>query len=160
MMFRRTHSKGRRILATCLLLAAGLVAGGARAEMGVAIVPTQIIYPGQEISPAALKEVEVTNPNLAGGYATRIDEVAGMISQRTLLPGRTIQVNALRQPFAVKRGTTVRLTFAVGSLVISASGTPLENASVGDVIRVRNLDSGVTVSGTVMGDGSVQVMAK
>jgi flagellar basal body P-ring formation protein FlgA len=102
----------------------------------------------------------VTNPNIAGGYATAIDEVSGMISTRTLLPGRTIQVATLRAPFAVKRGASVRLTFAVGNMVISASGTPLENASVGDVIRVRNLDSGVTVSGTVMGDGSVQVMAK
>ena len=100
------------------------------------------------------------NPNIAGGYASSVGEVVGMVSSRTLLPGRTIQVSALRAPFAVKRGTTVRLTFAVGSMIISASGTPLDNASIGDVLRVRNLDSGVTVSGTVMGDGTVQVMAK
>ncbi|SIQ02680.1 flagella basal body P-ring formation protein FlgA [Rhizobium sp. RU35A] len=160
MMFRRTCRRMPPISAASVLLAALLVAGGAAADKGVAVVPTQIIYPGQEIPASALKEVEVTNPNLAEGYATRIDEVAGMISQRTLLPGRTIQVGTLRAPFAVKRGATVRLTFAVGNLTISASGTPLENAAVGDVIRVRNLDSGVTVSGTVMGDGSVQVMAK
>ncbi|MGC3970575.1 MAG: flagella basal body P-ring formation protein FlgA [Pirellulales bacterium] len=30
----------------------------------------------------------------------------------------------------------------------------------GDVIRVRNLDSGVIVSGTVMADGTVEVMKK
>jgi flagellar basal body P-ring formation protein FlgA len=160
MMFRRTRSMKRLALVAALHLSAGAFASLAHADMGVAIVPTQIIYPGQEISPSALKEVEVTNPNIAGGYATAIDEVSGMISTRTLLPGRTIQVATLRAPFAVKRGASVRLTFAFGNMMISASGTPLENASVGDVIRVRNLDSGVTVSGTVMGDGSVQVMAK
>jgi flagella basal body P-ring formation protein FlgA len=31
---------------------------------------------------------------------------------------------------------------------------------VGDVVRVRNIDSGVIVNGTVMRDGSIQVMAK
>lgn len=159
MMFGRKSKIWARVLLIVLPMM-GLMGGAARADMGMAIVPTQIIYPGQEILPIHLKEVEVTNPNIARGYASVMDEVAGMVSTRTLLPGRTIQVSSLRAPYAVKRGTTVRLTFAVGNMLISASGTPLENAAVGDVIRVRNLDSGVTVSGTVMGDGTVQVMAK
>jgi flagella basal body P-ring formation protein FlgA len=159
MMFGRKSKIWARVLLIVLPMM-GLMGGAARADMGMAIVPTQIIYPGQEILPIYLKEVEVTNPNIARGYASVMDEVAGMVSTRTLLPGRTIQVSSLRAPYAVKRGTTVRLTFAVGNMLISASGTPLENAAVGDVIRVRNLDSGVTVSGTVMGDGTVQVMAK
>ncbi len=159
MMFgRKSKIWARMVLILVPVLAAQ--AAPARADMGVAIVPTQIIYPGQEIMPAHLKEVEVTNPNIAAGYASAMAEVVGMVSTRTLLPDRTIQVSGLRAPFAVKRGTTVRLTFAIGNMVISASGTPLENAAIGDVIRVRNLDSGVTVSGTVMGDGTVQVMAK
>jgi flagella basal body P-ring formation protein FlgA len=31
---------------------------------------------------------------------------------------------------------------------------------VGDMIKVRNLDTGVTVSGTVMADGSVEVLQR
>lgn len=150
--------------ALALALAAPLAAcpwvGSAHADMGVAVVPRQIIYPGQEISAAFLQEVEVTNPNIAGGYATAVEDVEGMVSTRTLLPGRTIQMSMLRAPFAVKRGAAVRLTFSIGNMVISAGGTPLENAAIGDVIRVRNTDSGVIVTGTVMGDGTVQVMAK
>ncbi len=83
-----------------------------------------------------------------------------MISSRTLLPGRTIQLSSLRAAYAVKRGQTVRLVVNVGNMTISAAGAPLDNAAIGDLIRVRNVDSGVTVSGTVMADGSVQVMAK
>jgi flagella basal body P-ring formation protein FlgA len=37
---------------------------------------------------------------------------------------------------------------------------PLDDAAVGDVIKVRNSDSGVTVSGTVMADGTVQVLER
>ncbi|MEB2848240.1 flagellar basal body P-ring formation chaperone FlgA [Endobacterium cereale] len=128
--------------------------------MGMAVVPTRIIYPGEEISPGSLNTVEVTNPNLAGDYAQTVEEVTGMITNRTLLPGRTILVSSLRIPYLVKRGTSVRLTFGIGNMTISASGSPLQNGSVGDVIRVRNIDSGLSVSGTVMADGTVQVMAK
>ncbi len=66
----------------------------------------------------------------------------------------------MREPFAVKRGSSLRLTFTLGTMTISAAGSPLTDASVGDVIKVRNLDSGAIVSGTVMADGTVQVMAK
>ncbi|WP_246658345.1 flagellar basal body P-ring formation chaperone FlgA [Rhizobium sp. FKY42] len=159
-MFRRNSRKRVGLQGIALGLLAGLLAPSAYADMGYAVVPKQIIYPGQEIDAAQLQEVEVTNPNLAGGYASGIDQVMGKVSNRTLLPGRTIQLSALREPYAVKRGAPVRLTFTLGNMTISATGTPLDNAAVGDVIKVRNLDSGVTVSGTVMANGTVQVMAK
>ena len=125
-----------------------------------AVVPTQTVYPGETLTASQLEEVPVTNPNIAGGYAQSIAEVEGMISKRTLLPGRTIPIASLRPPYAINRGANIRLTFTLGSMTISASGTPLTDASVGDVIKVRNLDSGVIVTGTVLADGTVQVMAK
>ena len=69
-------------------------------------------------------------------------------------------MSSLREPYAVSRGSNVRLTFTIGNLTISAAGTPMVDASIGDVIRVRNLDSGTIVSGTVMADGTIQVVAK
>ena len=125
-----------------------------------AVVPTQTVYPGETLTASQLEEVPVTNPNIAGGYAQSIAEVEGMISKRTLLPGRTSPIASLRPPYAINRGANIRLTFTLGSMTISASGTPLTDASVGDVIKVRNLDSGVIVTGTVLADGTVQVMAK
>jgi flagella basal body P-ring formation protein FlgA len=149
-----------RAVAIVLSAFAATMALPVRADMGMAVVPNQIIYPGQEIPAFAVKEVEITNPNLAGGFASSVGQVIGMISTRTLLPGRTIQLSALRPAYTVKVGQPVRLFFNVGNMTISASGSPLDNASIGDVIKVRNLDSGITVSGTVMADGTVQVMAK
>lgn len=158
MMFRRENAIKAAVFG--LAAALGAVAGPAFAEMGFAVVPTSIIYPGEEIAAARVQEVEVTNPNLAGGYARSVAEVQGMVSKRTLLPGRTIQLSSLREPYAVTRGSNVRLTFQLGTLVISAAGSPLADAAVGDVIRVRNLDSGVIVNGTVMQDGTIHVVAK
>lgn len=135
-------------------------ADAALADARTAVVPKRIIYPGEEIDAGQLEEVEVTNPNIVKGYAQEISAVSGMVSKRTLLPGRVILVSALRAPFAVSRGATVQIVFDNGSLVLRAAGTPLQDAAVGDLIRVRNKDSGVIVSGTVMADGTVHVVAK
>ena len=160
MMFRRIKWIARGGAAPALAVAVLALAVPAAADMGTAVIPKQIIYPGEEISAGVIEEVDVTNPKLAGEYARTVGEVTGMISTRTLLPGRTIQLSALRAPYAVKRGSAVRLAFSMGSMIISAAGTPLQDASVGDVIRVRNTDTGVIVNGTVMADGTVQVMAQ
>jgi flagella basal body P-ring formation protein FlgA len=160
MMFRRKKMIVRRglaplVAALCCGLAVPAVAG-----MGTAVVPTHTIYPGEEISRGAIEQVDVTNPNLAGDYARTADEVMGMVSNRTLLPGRTILLSSLRAPYAIKRGSSVRLAFSIGNMTISAAGTPLQDASIGEVIRVRNTDSGIIVSGTVMANGTVKVMAR
>ncbi|MFN7101449.1 MAG: flagellar basal body P-ring formation chaperone FlgA [Pseudorhizobium sp.] len=160
MMFRRMKWIARGAVATlAMALTLGMVAPAA-AEMGTAVVPKQIIYPGEEISAGVVEEVEVTNPKLAGDYARSINEVTGMVSTRTLLPGRTILLAGLRAPYAVRRGSSIRLGFNIGGMMISAAGTPLQDASIGDIVRVRNNDSGVIVSGTVMADGTVQVMSR
>lgn len=160
MMFGRMKWIARgtvTLLATALTLG---IAAPAAAEMGMAVVPKQIIYPGEEISAGVVEEVEVTNPKLAGEYARGINEVTGMVSTRTLLPGRTILLSALRAPYAIRRGSSVRLGFNVGGMMISAAGTPLQDASIGDIVRVRNNDSGVIVSGTVKADGTIEVMSR
>ena len=159
MRFRRTLKtvirKSMLVVAAAMCLAPGIALG-----QNTAVVPTRVIYPGETVSADQLNVVTVTNPNLSGGYARTKEEVVGMVSKRTLLPGRTIPTSGLREAFAVKRGGSVRLTFTIGNMLISASGTPLTDAAVGELIKVRNLDSGSIVSGTVMADGTVQVMAK
>jgi len=150
----------RPMLAVLAALAGLCVAGAALAEVRMAVVPKRIIYPGEELQSGQLEEVEVTNPNIVKGYAERISAVTGLVTRKTLLPGRVILVSALREPFAVSRGSTVQLVFDNGMLVIRAAGTPLQDAAVGELIRVRNKDSGVIVSGTVMADGTVHVVAK
>jgi flagella basal body P-ring formation protein FlgA len=82
------------------------------------------------------------------------------VSKRTLLAGRTIAISALRQPFAVTRGSNVRLVMSMGDMMITAAGTPLDDGSIGDVIRARNMDSGIIVNGTVLENGTIRVVAK
>ena len=161
MMFGQAISHGLKKAALAALVLAPFSAPAAHAEtLGYAVVPTQIIYPGEEIDAKRLETVEVTNKNLAQGYAQDVSQIQGLITTRTLLPGRTIMVASLRQPYAVKRGDKILLVYDNGGLRITAAGTPLADGTTGALIQVRNTDTGVILSGTVMPDRSVLVVQK
>jgi flagella basal body P-ring formation protein FlgA len=59
----------------------------------------------------------------------------------------------------VEQGAAVRVLYSAGGLVITATAVTLEPGSPGDVIKVRNMDSGRVFSGIVMDDGSIRVGA-
>ena len=158
MMFRRTLIL--IMTSAGLGFAPGLAPVAAAFAQQTAVVPARTIYPGEKIDGGMVNVVEVTNPNLAGGYASVVEEVSGFVSTRTLLPGRTIPVAALREAWTVERGKSVEMVFAGNGLVITAPGMSLENATAGALVKVRNMDSGVIVSGVVRSDGSVQVLTK
>jgi flagella basal body P-ring formation protein FlgA len=52
------------------------------------------------------------------------------------------------------------LVYDNGGLKITAAGTPLNDGVVGDLIKVRNTDTGVIISGTVRPDSSILVVQK
>jgi flagella basal body P-ring formation protein FlgA len=164
MTFRQAKSVAVAWLAVaslaCGLFSAPYAIADDAVDMGKAVIPTEAIYPGDVISSGQLEEVQVTNPNLTGDYARSIQDVVGRVSKRTLLAGRTISISALRQPFAVTRGSNVRLVMSMGDMTISAAGTPLDDGSVGDSVRARNMDSGIIVNGTVLENGTIRVVAK
>ena len=54
-------------------------------------------------------------------------------------------------------GAEVKLVYIEGGLLIVSSGSAMQDGSIGDVVRVRNSDSGVTVTGAVQPDGSIKV---
>ena len=53
----------------------------------------------------------------------------------------------------------MQVIFAAGPLTISAAAVTLEPGGTGDLVKVRNLDSGKIFSGTVMADGTIRVGA-
>jgi flagella basal body P-ring formation protein FlgA len=122
-------------------------------------VPGTTIYPGDVITEHALVDRDFSDDSVMGkmaGVRTRADLV-GKVARRTLLPGQPIPSNAVGEPTVVANGKKVRILFEEGPLHISTLGTALQSGSAGDIISVRNIASGLTVSGTVQADGTVQV---
>lgn len=127
---------------------------------GTVIVPTRVIYPGEIVTADSLEEVplrrQLRNP---GSVVRQWQQLEGKVARRTLLPGRMIGVNSVREAYLVEPGKPVQVLFVHDALEISISGLPLQNGAAGDMIRVRNIDTGAVFTGTVMADGTIRVSA-
>jgi len=125
-------------------------------EPRTVIVPAQVIYPGDKITESMLTETQDTAGPSAGVFWDRADLV-GKVARRTLLPGRPIPSIAVEEPRAVTTGALVSIVYQQDGLSIVTTAQALQNGAVGQVVQVRNLDSGIVVTGTVQADGSIRV---
>jgi flagella basal body P-ring formation protein FlgA len=153
---RSSRNALANLLLPCLLLRAAVFP--ALAEERRAPAPIQVIYPGDVIRDSMLTDIAVDD--LPGGNSSFIETRAaliGKIAKRTLLPGRAIAATSIENPRAVANGAQVKLIYRDGPLTIVTFALALEPGAVGDIIKVRNADSGLTISGTIQPDGSVSV---
>jgi len=122
------------------------------------LVPVKTIYPGQIISDTGLKEkLFYIKREAASLYVDKLEQVMGKITRRTLIAGKPIALSAITAQLLIERGQQVRMVFNADTLSISSIGVALQPGSIGDVIRLRNIDSGVVVSGRVQEDGHVEI---
>ncbi|MEO9613228.1 MAG: flagellar basal body P-ring formation chaperone FlgA [Nitratireductor sp.] len=145
------------VLGAALMLAA--FAGTAVAQE-MAVVAKRVIYPGETVDAGALTEVKLRRSNrILTSIAQYADQVTGKVAKRTLLPGKLIPINALREAYMVEAGAPVAVSYVHGGLQISTIGIPLQPGAIGDMVKVRNADSGAVFTGIVMADGSIRVGA-
>jgi flagellar basal body P-ring formation protein FlgA len=123
-------------------------------------VPVATIYPGSVIEADQLTEHTYVQSQIGSGYIEAPSALVGKVARRTLLPDHPIPAIAIDDVDLVTRGTSVQLVFQQAGLLITAYAAPLEDGSAGDVIRVRNIDSGAVVMGVVQLDGTVRVGAR
>jgi flagella basal body P-ring formation protein FlgA len=146
------------VFASGLWLSAGLAAAQ---ELGTTDftppTPRVVIYPGDIIHNDMLSDLPADSARGVGPFAETRSSVIGKMARRTLLPGGAIPLAALDVPRLVVNGASVNLLFVDGGLSISAVGMALQDGAAGDFVKVRNDDSGVTVTGVVQPDGAVRV---
>ncbi|MBT0778288.1 flagellar basal body P-ring formation chaperone FlgA [Paracoccus sp. pheM1] len=95
-------------------------------------------------------------PDQQGG----IEDLAPVLGQQLrvmVYQGRRIDPSALTAPTLVGRNQIVTIAYEKAALRIEAEGRALSAGSAGQVIRVMNNTSRVTVSGRVAPDGTVIV---
>lgn len=124
-------------------------------------VPKVAIYPGETIGADAVEPRAFDAAWSARmPVAQQSSDVVGKVARRTLLPGQPIPVNAIRTPDAVQAGKIYRIVFRDGGLVISGNAVALTPGAVGDMVSLRNPDSGSVVRGIVSDDGTVRISAQ
>jgi flagellar basal body P-ring formation protein FlgA len=147
------------VFAAGLWLSAGLAATAQDLQTPDLAPPTPriVIYPGDIIQNDMLSDLPANTARGVGPFAETRSAVIGKMARRTLLPGGAIPLAAVDIPRLVVNGAEVSLVFVEGGLLISTVGMALQDGATGDFVKVRNDDSGVTVTGVVQPDGAVRV---
>jgi len=132
-----------------LVLLLGLLPHWAWAGQVIAnrTLPAGTVIAATDVSPAG------DGPGDAGDVA----QVVGQQLRVMVYQGRRIDPSALTAPTLVGRNQIVTLTYEKSALRIEAEGRALSAGSVGQIVRVMNNASRVTVSGRVAPDGTVIV---
>lgn len=124
-------------------------------------VPLVTLYPGDIVSDAQLVD-RMFRVNSRASLVS-IDSrqaVVGKAVRRTLLPGQPIPSNAVDDPKLVRRGVPAQVVFRENDLVITGIVEPMASASVNEMVKARNPDSGLIVVGVVQADGTIRVGAQ
>lgn len=156
------HKGGLQAVGIVIALAMALVCTSpARAENVDLPVPRATIYPGDTISADQLTDRAFIASSVT--RASVLDDrgaLVGKVARRTLLPGQPVLVNAVREPFLVNQGKSSLVVFESAGLTITTQAIALQNGGAGEVVTLRNPDSGVVIQGTVERDGTVRLGAQ
>jgi len=123
-----------------------------------AIVTKRTLYPGQQISLADLKSVElVRKPSIQYRYVKNPQRIVGHLAKRTILAGRFIPVGSVKPAPIIKAGVPTRVEFRSGALSLSIRCVPLSDGISGQRVRFRNTSSGKIFTALIRKDGSAIV---
>ncbi len=123
-------------------------------EVAVATVP---LARGQTLSAADVRLEKTSVATAQTAFFQSLDAVVGMQVQRPIVPGTILGPAMLKAPRAVRRGESVTLSLAVGTLAVRVAGTALKDGALGERIPVRNMNSKRVVEGVISEPGVVQV---
>lgn len=133
-----------------LLTIAALAGTPLKAETVLAArtLRAQTIVTAQDL---VVKEVDVP------GAVQSIDEIIGKETRVALYAGRPVRPGDVGPPAVVERNQIVPIVFDRGGLTIISEGRSLMRGGPGDMIRVMNLASRITVTGRVRPNGRIYV---
>ncbi|MCS2166929.1 flagellar basal body P-ring formation chaperone FlgA [Scandinavium manionii] len=107
-------------------------------------------------SQLVLKSYNISNAH--GDLLTRLDQVLGLTSKRTLRPGKPVIASQLEMPELVKRDQSVMLQSQLGGITAQTAAIAMKNGRKGDTIKVRNESSQRIVSAIVIDQGVVKTL--
>ncbi|WP_133487006.1 flagellar basal body P-ring formation chaperone FlgA [Aliiroseovarius marinus] len=117
------------------------------------VVAAKNLRPGMIVSAMDVKLVEADIP---GGFRL-LEDVIGQEARVVLYAGRPVLPNDIGPPALIDRNQIVTLVYTAGSMTILAEGRSLGRGAVGDRVRVMNLSSRTTITGSVSPNGDVIV---
>ena len=94
------------------------------------------------------------------GYFEKLDDVIGRKTNRPLSVNQAVRNRHLEMDWAVEKDQTVTIETRIGGVTVASSGLALDNAQMGDLLKVLNQSSKVMVEGRVVSEKKVKIITK
>lgn len=122
----------------------------------LAPVATRLIQPQERITSSDFEIQRMNVTHLRDGVP-KAQDLIGKKAIRGLSLGHIILAGDVKNDPAVLRGQTVKLVIGDESFEISTTGVSEQNGSIGDLIKVKQLDNKKTLTGILIEPGVVKV---
>jgi len=123
---------------------------------GQMLQAARYIAPGSLLSEADFISVDAEISKQPADILLTPDEALGQTSRLAILTGRPLQRQHLRKELAILAGQNVKLILRSASISVSNTGTAINNAALGQPVRVR-LASGKIVRGLAREQGEIDL---
>lgn len=87
----------------------------------------------------------------------KIEAVVGMQANRFLNAGQTLQFSDIKKEQVLKRGQMVRAVVGDGSFEVAISAEAQEAGAIGEVVKIKNLDSQKVFAAKIVERGLVRI---
>lgn len=121
------------------------------------VVLSQAIQRDEIITRAHLALEKRETTNLREDFVTQLEQVENKQSKRPLNTGTIVSLKNLVEPMLVKRGDNVVISTQKAEFSIRMSGVAMMDGIKGQIIRVKNQNSGRIINATVIEPGLVSV---
>ena len=99
-----------------------------------------------------------TNPGV--GHFRDIDDVVGRKAKRSLTINQIIRARHLELDYAIHKDQSVIIESKVGAVTVVSAGIAIDDAQLGDRVRVKNNSSGLFVEGVAISEKKIRIRAK
>jgi len=133
------------------------VSGRAHALLDVPVLARRVL-PGEVIGIRDIDWTQVRDGRATADAVMDPERLIGMTVRRPQRAGEPVGYRDVVAPVVVQRGGAVSIVFEGPNLTLVARGRALENGSVGDTVRVANVQSDHVVEARVDRPGVVRIV--
>ena len=98
------------------------------------------------------------NPGV--GFFSDVNDVVGRKAKKALTINKVIRTRHLELDYAIQKDQSVIIESKIGPVTVFGAGTAVNNAQLGDRVRVKNKSSGMVVEGVAISEKKIHIRAK
>jgi len=129
------------------------------ASLSKFVVLTKSLQPGEIIGIGDVRLIQRdANPGI--GYFRDIYDVVGRKAKRALTINQIIRTRHLELDYAIKKDQSVIIESKIGPVTVVSAGIAVDDAQLGDRVKVKNNSSGLVVEGVAISEKKIRIRAK